>query len=212
VKLILAGGAAAVALGALSGHAMHPDLLAAAERPAGPQILADGTDGATDSGAAILAAYHGQPPDYVLGTDTTRPASWLNGEPAITRARYEAAPHADDPDLYADSDDTTAAERDPNDPSREPAYDRTPADRSYERPAYSAPAPRRVAANTARYAPAYVQSYAPGYAPRYGEDRPSPAYERPAYGRPAYDRPAYDRPAYDRPADDSDDADEPTGA
>lgn len=131
LKLLYAGAAAALALGALSGFAMRPNLFATDDRPRGPQMFADwageGSTGPFDSGTTFAAYRTGPVPDYVQGTDWAH--GWANAEPAITRVRYDDRPprRADDDDVSQD-DDTTVAERDPGNPSREPAYDDAPAD------------------------------------------------------------------------------------
>jgi hypothetical protein len=67
-------GAGAVALGGLLlGGAMHPDLYQG-ERPRGPQMLMGGAvRGASHAPDPGVAAYGGATPEYVIGTDSTRP-------------------------------------------------------------------------------------------------------------------------------------------
>ena len=71
MKSVLAGAGVALVTGLLMGAIAKPEL-AADGRPAGPQILA-GWSGVRSTGpfddGATYAAYNGQIPDYVLGTD-----------------------------------------------------------------------------------------------------------------------------------------------
>jgi hypothetical protein len=90
-----------LAAGLLMGAAMRPDL-EADDRPAGPQVIAEGPQ-APPSGPfddrAAYASYGGQIPDYVLGTDWKK----LTQTP-ITGGLY------DDYDRYAAMDEAPAAE------------------------------------------------------------------------------------------------------
>jgi len=65
----------ALAAGLLMGAAMKPDL-EADNRPAGPQVIAEGpaagSTGPFDDRTQAYAAYRGEIPDYVLGTDWKR--------------------------------------------------------------------------------------------------------------------------------------------
>jgi hypothetical protein len=73
LKTLIQGIAGVAASGLLVGAAMHPNLDAHAVE--GPQMQAPG-GGERGTGAAGdlgLAAYPGQPPEYVVGTDWTRP-------------------------------------------------------------------------------------------------------------------------------------------
>lgn len=76
---------------------MQPDLNAGADRLQGPQIFADGAGRVAEpaDNGAILAAYHGRLPDYVLGTDAKRAAAWPDERAAL------AAPAQDEPDERA---------------------------------------------------------------------------------------------------------------
>jgi len=71
VKAVLTGAGVALVAGLLMGAVARPDLVAD-DRPAGPQILA-GWSGVRSTGpfddGRTFAAYNGQIPDYVLGTD-----------------------------------------------------------------------------------------------------------------------------------------------
>lgn len=91
VRMELFGAAIALASGLMLGGAMHPDLTGD-DRPAGPQIIA-GRAGLRSAGpldgGATLASYAARTPDYVLGTDATKPMGWP-GERAETSA---PAPH-----------------------------------------------------------------------------------------------------------------------
>jgi len=128
VKIAAFGAVAALILGAAAGHTLHPELVGS-DRTGGPQLFADAVAGdraeaAYDPGVT-LAAYPGKVPDYVLGTDWKRSLIQADAPPAIVRADYEpqaAARTADDPRL-SERDDTTVAERAPDNPAREPAYD-----------------------------------------------------------------------------------------
>jgi hypothetical protein len=66
----------AVVAGLLMGAAMKPNLNAG-DRPQGPQMFA-GWSGTRSTGpfddSVGFAAYHGQTPDYVIGTDWTKAA------------------------------------------------------------------------------------------------------------------------------------------
>jgi hypothetical protein len=101
VRTLFAGAGLAVAAGLLMGAAMKPDL-EADNRPAGPQVIAEGPQ-APPSGPfddrAAYASYGGQIPDYVLGTDWKK----LPQAP-VTGGRY------DDYDRYAAADEAPAAE------------------------------------------------------------------------------------------------------
>lgn len=148
VRTICAGAAAALVLGVLAGRAMQPDL-GGDGRPMGPQMFADwpgeGSTGPFDEGTTFAAAYRagaGPVPDYVYGTDWKRSLEIPGETAAVTRASYEAPADtvadggsddvaadrasADNPRL-ARADDTTVAERAPDNPAREPAYDDAPA-------------------------------------------------------------------------------------
>jgi hypothetical protein len=74
LTVFLSGAAVALTAGVLLGGAMQPHLTSDDGRPAGPQMFVayDGrSTGPFDPGDpyATLAAYHGTPPDYVMGTD-----------------------------------------------------------------------------------------------------------------------------------------------
>jgi|GEM_PF-1454283 len=101
VRTLFAGAGLAVAAGLLMGAAMKPDL-EADDRPAGPQVIAEGRQ-ALPSGPfddrAAYASYGGQMPDYVLGTDWKR----LTQAP-VTGGLYE------DYDRYAAAEEAPAAE------------------------------------------------------------------------------------------------------
>jgi hypothetical protein len=144
VKAALSGGAIALILGGLLGHAMQPDLGQRTDRPMGPQMFADwpgtGSTGPFDEGTTFDVAYKvaagGQVPDYVYGSDWKRMTAAPSEAIAVTKASYDegpATPSADDPRLARNSDDTTVAAADPANPSREPAYE-APAD-STDQPA-----------------------------------------------------------------------------
>ncbi|MBS0364150.1 MAG: hypothetical protein JSR98_22485 [Proteobacteria bacterium] len=126
---------------------MHPDLWA--DRPEGPQMFADwpgvGSTGPFDEGTTFDVAYRvaagGKVPDYVYGSDWKRAVATPSDTAAVTEVSYReprdqdvvVTPHADDPKLSRDTDDTTVAVADPANPSREPAYE-APAD-SADQPA-----------------------------------------------------------------------------
>ncbi len=87
LKVFLPGAAVAVTAGLLMGGAMQPHLDAADGRPAGPQTVAGWemgrSTGPFDPGVS-LAAYHGQMPDYVLGTDWKKTMAWPDERAAVS--------------------------------------------------------------------------------------------------------------------------------
>lgn len=99
MKALLSGAAISAVAGLLMGAVAKPDLLEDG-RPAGPQMMAGWgagrSTGPFDDGAAF-AAYKGQLPDYVLGTDWKRA---VNApvyqppplEPPVKLARAEEPP------------------------------------------------------------------------------------------------------------------------
>ena len=96
LTVFLSGAAVALTAGVLLGGAMQPHLDRDDGRPAGPQMFAawDGrSTGPFDPGDAnvMLAAYHGNPPDYVLGTDWKKAMAWPDEKAAVSAPR-EAAP------------------------------------------------------------------------------------------------------------------------
>jgi hypothetical protein len=79
VKSLFSGIAMASVAGLLLGGAMKPDL-GYGDRPEGPQLFAGwsgvrGETGPFDDGAS-WAAYGGQIPDYVVGTDWRTASTW----------------------------------------------------------------------------------------------------------------------------------------
>lgn len=78
LKVFLPGAGLALAAGILLGGAMQPQLYEG-DRPAGPQMVADfageRSTGPFDPGTTF-AAYHGNIPDYVLGTDWKKSMAW----------------------------------------------------------------------------------------------------------------------------------------
>jgi hypothetical protein len=86
LKVFLPGAAAALACGLLLGGAMQPHL-DADDRPVGPQIIAaasgERSDVSPDTGLSF-AAYHGQVPDYVLGTDWKKTMAWPDERAAVS--------------------------------------------------------------------------------------------------------------------------------
>lgn len=109
MKLFLSGAALSLAAGALLGGAMRPNLDARDARPAGPQMVAGWESGQStgpfDPGVT-LAAYSGQLPDYVLGTD------WKRESEPVAVSAHEAKgsdDNADDTatDLRETADDAT---------------------------------------------------------------------------------------------------------
>jgi hypothetical protein len=137
----------ALVLGGLLGRTMHPDLIGRTDRPMGPQMFADwpgeGSTGPFDEGTTFDVAYRvaggGAVPDYVYGSDWKRAAAAdADAQPvevaAVTPVSYstpdataDAAPNVSDPQVAEATDDTTAADRAPDNPAREPAYE-TPAE------------------------------------------------------------------------------------
>lgn len=113
MNTILTGAAVALAAGLLMGAAIKPDLQAD-DRPEGPQVIVGwgGTraTGPFDDGASF-ASYHGQTPDYVLGTDWKKSlAPPPEGAPIQTAA-------VDDPP----SEPAAFTRATYDDPDREPA-------------------------------------------------------------------------------------------
>jgi hypothetical protein len=122
LTVFLSGAAVALTAGVLLGGAMQPHLTGDDGRPEGPQMFAayDGrSTGPFDPGDpnATLAAYHGTPPDYVMGTDwkkamaptvvkvaVTEPGEATDDAPpppVLTRAAYDepTPPSHDDPSM-----------------------------------------------------------------------------------------------------------------
>jgi len=91
LKVFAPGAGLALATGLFLGGLMQPHLDEGDQRPAGPQMLADWagerSSGPFDPGTTF-AAYHGNPPDYVMGTDWKRAMAWPD-ERAATPAPRE---------------------------------------------------------------------------------------------------------------------------
>jgi len=89
----------ALAAGLLMGAAMKPDL-EADNRPAGPQVIAEGpaagSTGPFDDRTQAYAAYRGEIPDYVLGTDWKRATEW-RPQPADVSPPMPRLARADEP-------------------------------------------------------------------------------------------------------------------
>jgi len=98
LKIPLAGAALALVTGILLGGAMQPQLVGDDARPAGPQMFADWA-GARSTGpfdpGTTFASYHGNVPDYVMGTDWKRRMTWPDDLAAVSAPREEV--RADDP-------------------------------------------------------------------------------------------------------------------
>jgi hypothetical protein len=123
LKSLLQGVAGVAACGLMLGAAMHPTLNVG-DKPGGPQMLLSGggpraSDGATDRG---VGAYAGRTPEYVVGTDWSRP-------PAPVYADTTPAPAPEDKSetvVFTSKDDppvvevTHTAWRD--EPRPEPSY------------------------------------------------------------------------------------------
>jgi hypothetical protein len=96
LKIFLPGAGLALAAGMLLGGAMQPQLYDG-DRPAGPQMIADfagvRSTGPFDPGTTF-AAYHGQAPDYVLGTDWKKTMAWPDERVPVSAPSRETA--ADD--------------------------------------------------------------------------------------------------------------------
>ena len=96
LKIFLAGAGLALVAGLLLGGAMQPQLYEG-DRPAGPQMIADfageRSTGPFDPGTTF-AAYHGQTPDYVLGTDWKKTMTWPGERASVSAPSRETA--ADD--------------------------------------------------------------------------------------------------------------------
>jgi hypothetical protein len=92
LKVFLPGAGLALVAGLLLGGAMQPHLDTDDSRPAGPQIIADAgghrADGISDSGA-MLAAYGGRTPDYVLGTDWKNAMTWPDERASVSASARE---------------------------------------------------------------------------------------------------------------------------
>jgi hypothetical protein len=89
----------ALTAGLLMGAAMRPDLIGD-DRPAGPQMFepaarATGPFAEDDAPVATYAAYRGKTPDYVIGTDWTKPV-----KVAVAAPQTPSAPAAEEPDYY----------------------------------------------------------------------------------------------------------------
>ena len=91
MKALFSGIAMAASAGLLMGAAMKPNLRGD-DRPEGPQMFlgwsAARSTGPFDDGGAY-AAYQGQTPDYVVGTD------WTKRPVVATDVDYEPAPSVD---------------------------------------------------------------------------------------------------------------------
>jgi hypothetical protein len=96
LKIFLPGAGLALATGMLLGGAMQPQLYDG-DRPAGPQIIADfageRSTGPFDPGTTF-AAYHGQTPDYVMGTDWKKALAAPDARVAVTPLPREASDDA----------------------------------------------------------------------------------------------------------------------
>jgi len=107
VKIVASGAAAALLSGVFLGHLMALNLAASADRPAGPQMIADfvgeRSTGPFDPGTTFVA-YQGNTPDYVQGTDWKKALTWPDEKAALTRATRDSAPAADD--VATDASDT----------------------------------------------------------------------------------------------------------
>ena len=93
LKIVLPGAGLALAAGMLIGGAMQPQLYDG-DRPAGPQIIADfagvRSTGPFDPGTTF-AAYRGNLPDYVLGTDWKKTLTAPDARVAVTPLAREIA-------------------------------------------------------------------------------------------------------------------------
>lgn len=94
MKALFQGAPYVVAAGLLLGAALQPQL-AVSDQPGGPQMLMGVSAPRASDDMSWTASYSGPVPDYVLGTDWTRP-------PAYSEAAYTSAP---EPDLYLPVDD-----------------------------------------------------------------------------------------------------------
>lgn len=95
LKTLLQGVAGVSACGLILGAAMHPTL-DVGDRPGGPQILMSGGGPRGSAEVRHRVAYAGQPPEYVIGTDWTRP-------PAVSA---DPTPRHDDPAPPAEQGET----------------------------------------------------------------------------------------------------------
>ena len=133
LKVFLPGAGLALTAGLLLGGAMQPRLDASDNRPAGPQMLADWAGARSSNPAdpgATFAAYHGNPPDYVLGTDWKKSSTWPSEQAAVSPPRETVADAA-----------APAEER--------PQFTRAAYDRSAPNPVYPSLGGRAAAAASA---------------------------------------------------------------
>jgi hypothetical protein len=143
LRTLYCGVAGVAAAGLLGGAFMHPDLRA--RDLEGPQMLA-GVSGQRSAGpydtGASLAAYAGNVPEYVIGTDWLRPPSPPTDEldariDALARETDEAPVMA-----YAAEEHATDAIETHADPQTEPvSYPSTSGGRYYESDLPPPPAP-----------------------------------------------------------------------
>ena len=100
LKIFLPGAGLALAAGMLLGGAMQPQLYDG-DRPAGPQIVAGWETGRStgpfDPGTTF-AAYHGQMPDYVLGTDWKKTMAWPEERAAVSPPSQDVSHDDPSPD------------------------------------------------------------------------------------------------------------------
>ncbi len=103
LKTLVQGASAVVLCGLLMGGVMHPDLYKG-DRPLGPQMLmggaARGASYAADPGVGV---YAGATPEYVIGTDWTRPKT-------PQYVQYADAPTGDTGDVMAYAADDTSTQ------------------------------------------------------------------------------------------------------
>jgi hypothetical protein len=113
-------GASAVALGGLLlGGAMHPNLNFG-DRPLGPQMLmGGGPRGGSYASDPGVGVYAGATPEYVIGTDWTRPKTPQYAQYAETADSGDVMAYAED-DAPAPAQVTRTVWRD--DPREAPAY------------------------------------------------------------------------------------------
>jgi hypothetical protein len=142
LTVFLSGAAVALTTGVVLGGAMQPHLNGDDGRPEGPQMFAayDGrSTGPFDPGdpSLVLAAYHGTPPDYVMGTDWKKAMTPPVEKAAVTEV-HEAPDDSPPPVLARAAYDEPPPTHDyPSlDGARPPATDApTPADGSDIAPA-----------------------------------------------------------------------------
>lgn len=120
LKTLLQGVAGVAACGLMLGAAMHPNLNVG-DKPGGPQMLlgGGGPRSAAAAGDAGVSAYAGRTPEYVIGTDWTRPRPMYVETTPVEAEQGETVVFASEDDLPP-AEVAHASWRD--EPRDEPAY------------------------------------------------------------------------------------------